>query len=56
VNVNPIALLFRRGQSNIVRDVFVAGRKIVEDGVVIGVDLPLIERELTSYYKRTFPA
>jgi hypothetical protein len=31
--------------------VIVAGRKIVEDGVVIGVDLPQIERELTSYYK-----
>jgi cytosine/adenosine deaminase-related metal-dependent hydrolase len=51
VNVNPIALLFSRGHSNIVRDVIVAGRKIVEDGVVIGVDLPQIERELTSYYK-----
>ena len=51
VNVNPVALLFSRGHSNIVRDVIVAGRKIVEDGVVIGVDLPQIERELTRYYK-----
>ncbi|MGZ3415729.1 MAG: amidohydrolase family protein, partial [Isosphaeraceae bacterium] len=51
VNVDPIALLFSRGHSNIVRDVTVAGRKIVDDGVVIGVDLPQIERELTRYYK-----
>jgi len=33
VNVNPVALLFSRGHSNIVRDMTVAGRKIVEDGV-----------------------
>lgn len=51
VNVNPIALLFSRGHGNIVREVIVAGRKIVEDGVVIGVDLPQIERELGRYYK-----
>jgi cytosine/adenosine deaminase-related metal-dependent hydrolase len=51
VSVDPVALLFSRGHSNIVRDVIVAARKIVEDGVVIGVDLAQIERELKGYYK-----
>jgi cytosine/adenosine deaminase-related metal-dependent hydrolase len=51
VSANPISLLFSRGNSSGVRDVIVAGRKIVEQGVVIGVDLPQIERELRKYYK-----
>jgi hypothetical protein len=34
-----------------VRDVVVAGRRIVHDGVLTGIDLPQIETELGKLYK-----
>lgn len=51
LSTNPIGLLFSRGNSSIVRDVIVAGRMVVKDGVVAGVDLRQIEDELKRYYK-----
>ena len=51
VSANPINLLFSRGNSSVVRDVIVAGRTIVKDGVVTGVDLAAVENELKGYYK-----
>ena len=55
ISANPIALLFSRGNTSIVRDVIVGGRTIVKDGIVIGVDLPQIEDELADATRRTFP-
>jgi cytosine/adenosine deaminase-related metal-dependent hydrolase len=49
--VSPIGLLFSRGNSRFVRDVIVAGRRIVENGVPTGIDLPQIETELGKLYK-----
>jgi cytosine/adenosine deaminase-related metal-dependent hydrolase len=49
--VDPMALLFARGNASLVKDVVVAGRTIVRAGVPTGVDLPAIERELRDMYR-----
>ncbi|MDX3968534.1 MAG: amidohydrolase family protein [Bradyrhizobium sp.] len=49
--VDPMALLFARGNASLVKEVVVAGKTIVRDGVCSGVDLPAIERELRALYR-----
>ena len=49
--VDPLQLLFARGNAALVRDVVVDGRTIVREGKVVGVDLPAIERELRGMYR-----
>ena len=49
--VDPIDLLFARGNASLLRDVVVDGRKIVSDGRCLGVDLPAIEQELRGIYR-----
>jgi cytosine/adenosine deaminase-related metal-dependent hydrolase len=49
--VDPLALLFARGNASYIRDVIVAGRTIVADGKPTGVDLPAIEHELRGMYR-----
>ena len=49
--VDPIELLFARGNASLLRDVVVDGRKIVSDGRCLGVDLPAIEQELRGIYR-----
>lgn len=49
--VDPMALLFARGNTSLVKEVVVAGRTIVRDGVCSGVDLPAIEQELRALYR-----
>ncbi|MGY8705730.1 amidohydrolase family protein [Bradyrhizobium sp. 18BD] len=49
--VDPMALLFARGNASLVKEVVVAGRTIVRDGVCLGVDLPAIEQELRGMYR-----
>jgi cytosine/adenosine deaminase-related metal-dependent hydrolase len=49
--VSPIGLLFSRGNSRFVRDVIVAGRRIVHSGVLTGIDLSQVEVELGKLYK-----
>jgi cytosine/adenosine deaminase-related metal-dependent hydrolase len=49
--VDPMALLFARGNASLVKEVVVAGRTIVRDGVPAGVDLPTIEQELREMYR-----
>ena len=51
VEPHSLLTLFSRGNSSGVRDVIVAGRTIVKDGVVAGVDLRQIEAELKRCYK-----
>ncbi|MFB6416440.1 MULTISPECIES: amidohydrolase family protein [Bradyrhizobium] len=48
---DPMALLFARGNASLVREVVVAGKAIVRDGVCAGVDLPAIEQELRGMYR-----
>ena len=49
--VDPLELLFARGNASLVRDVVVDGRTIVSEGNPTGVDLPAIEAELRSLYR-----
>jgi cytosine/adenosine deaminase-related metal-dependent hydrolase len=49
--VDPLELLFARGNASLVRDVVVDGRTIVRDGKPTGVDLPAIEQELRGMYR-----
>jgi cytosine/adenosine deaminase-related metal-dependent hydrolase len=49
--VDPVDLLFARGNASLLRDVVVDGRKIVSDGRCLGVDLPAIEQELRGIYR-----
>ena len=51
--VDPLSLLFARGNASYIRDVIVAGRTIVADGKPTGVDLPAIENELRGLYRST---
>ena len=49
--VDPLELLFARGNASDVRDVVVDGRTIVSEGKPTGVDLPDIEQELRGLYR-----
>jgi cytosine/adenosine deaminase-related metal-dependent hydrolase len=49
--VDPLQLLFARGNASLVRDVVVDGRTIVREGKLTGVDLPAIEHELRGMYR-----
>ncbi|MCA1380733.1 MULTISPECIES: amidohydrolase family protein [Bradyrhizobium] len=51
MSVDPMALLFARGNASLVKEVVVAGRTIARDGVCTGVDLPAIERESRAMYR-----
>ena len=47
-DVPPLDLLLGRARREHIKDVFVAGRRIVADGRVIGIDLPALEQELLA--------
>jgi len=49
--VDPIDLLFARGNASLLRDVVVDGRKVVSEGRCTGVDLPAIDEELRGIYR-----
>ncbi|MCA6106840.1 amidohydrolase family protein [Bradyrhizobium cenepequi] len=49
--VDPLDLLFARGNASLLKDVVVDGRVIVSQGRVTGVDLPAIEQELRAIYR-----
>ncbi|MCA1524199.1 amidohydrolase family protein [Bradyrhizobium yuanmingense] len=51
MSVDPMALLFARGNASLVKEVVVAGRTIARDGVSTGVDLPAVEQELRAMYR-----
>lgn len=53
--VDPLGLLFARGNMSHVSEVVCAGRVLMRDGVVIGVDLPAIEAELRRLYRKAMP-
>jgi len=55
MEVDPIELLFARGNTSHIRDVVVAGRNIAHDGVVAGVDLPSLEQELRAKLRAALP-
>jgi cytosine/adenosine deaminase-related metal-dependent hydrolase len=47
-DLEPINMLFSRATARHIRELIVAGRTIVKDGCVMGVDLPAIRREVLS--------
>jgi cytosine/adenosine deaminase-related metal-dependent hydrolase len=51
--VDPLQLLFARGNASMVRDVVVDGRTVVREGNPTGVDLPVIEQELRGLYRNS---
>ena len=53
--VDPLDLLFARGNTSCVRDVVVNGRAISRDGRPTGVDLAAMETELRGLYRRNVP-
>lgn len=53
--VDPLDMLFARGNAGAVCDVVVAGRTVVREGHVTGVDLPAIEAELRELYRANVP-
>lgn len=53
--VDPLDLLFARGNMSHVVESVVAGRSILKDGVVTGVDLPAMEAELRQLYRAQLP-
>ena len=54
--VDPLDLLFARGNASLLREVVVDGRTIVRDGRCLGVDLPAIETELRDIYRANVKA
>ena len=48
--VDPMALLFARGNASLVKEVVVAGNAVAKGGICVGVDLPAIEQELRAMY------
>src|SRR5712671_6643254 len=51
--VDPVELLFARGNASVVRDVVVDGKTIVRERKPTGVDLPAIELELRGMYRNS---
>ncbi|MCW0233028.1 MAG: amidohydrolase family protein [Ferrovibrio sp.] len=54
--IDPLDLLFARGNASHVTEVVVAGRVVMRDGVVAGIDLPVLEAELRAAYRKSLPA
>jgi len=47
-DIEPINILFSRATARQIRELIVAGRTIIKDGQVLGVDLPAIRDEVLS--------
>jgi cytosine/adenosine deaminase-related metal-dependent hydrolase len=56
VHVDPLDLLFARGNMSHIDEVVIAGRTVAKDGQVTGVDLPALERELAGRYRQRLGA
>ncbi|WP_441244100.1 amidohydrolase family protein [Tardiphaga sp. 768_D3_N2_1] len=55
IPVDPLDMLFARGNTSCVRDVIVGGRTISRDGKPTGVDLEAMETELRGLYRKSVP-
>ncbi|AOO80140.1 amidohydrolase family protein [Bosea vaviloviae] len=53
--VDPLDLLFARGNTACVRDVVVAGRQIVRDGCPTGIELERCEAQLRGLFRKNLP-
>ncbi len=50
--LDPLDLLFARGNASHVAEVVVAGRTIARDGLPTGIDLPALETEMRAAYRK----
>lgn len=53
--VAPLDLMFARASRRHVRELIVAGRTVVKDGVVLGADLAAVQNELRARYRAAMP-
>ena len=51
-DVPPLELLLAKARQEHVKQLFVAGREIVRDGALTGVDLPALEAELLATLRK----
>jgi cytosine/adenosine deaminase-related metal-dependent hydrolase len=51
-DVPPIELLLAKARQEHVKQLFVAGREVVHDGVLTGIDLPALEAELLATLRK----
>ncbi len=56
MDLDPLELMFARARKQHVRELIVAGRTVVRDGKVLGVDLDAAHRELRAHYRAGFAA
>jgi cytosine/adenosine deaminase-related metal-dependent hydrolase len=54
--LDPIELLFARGNRSYLKELMVAGRTIVRDGKILGVDLDAAQKELRAAYRAAMPS
>lgn len=54
--VDPLDLLFARGNASHVCELVVAGRVVARDGQLTGIDLPALETELRAAFRHALPA
>ena len=54
-DVPPIDLLLAKGRQQHIKGLIVAGRDVVRDGAVTGVDLPALEAELLAALRAAYP-
>jgi len=54
--VDPIELLFARGNRSHLRELIVAGRSVVQNGNLVSVDLDAVQRELRAAYRAAVPS
>jgi hypothetical protein len=54
--VDPLDLLFARANQSHVAQLFVAGRQVIEDGELTGVDLAAIHTELRGRLRAGMPS
>jgi 5-methylthioadenosine/S-adenosylhomocysteine deaminase len=50
-DLNPCDLLFARARAEHVRELIVAGRTVVRDGKALGIDLPVLTKELMASFR-----
>jgi 5-methylthioadenosine/S-adenosylhomocysteine deaminase len=53
--VPPVDLLLAKGRQQYIKGLVVAGREVMRDGALTGIDLPALEAELLSVLRAAFP-
>jgi 5-methylthioadenosine/S-adenosylhomocysteine deaminase len=53
--VPPIELLLAKGRQQYIKGLVVAGREVMRDGALTGIDLPALEAELLAALRKAFP-